>query len=45
MSIQQITRDYLTLTGFYTLAASMIWGVSTLFLLDVGLTILQVFFC
>ncbi|MEM7119384.1 MAG: MFS transporter [Chloroflexota bacterium] len=40
----KIIRDYLTLTGVYTLAASIIWGVSTLFLLDVGLTILQVFF-
>ncbi|MEM7033651.1 MAG: MFS transporter [Chloroflexota bacterium] len=39
----RITRTYLILTGLYTLAASIIWGVNTLFLLDSGLTILQVF--
>ncbi|MDX1521899.1 MAG: MFS transporter, partial [Anaerolineae bacterium] len=39
----RIVRSYLTLTGLYTLAASIIWGVNTLFLLEAGLTILQVF--
>ncbi len=38
-----IIRTYLILTSVYTLAASIIWGVNTLFLLDAGLTILQVF--
>jgi len=38
-----IIRNYLTLTGLYTLAASLIWGVNTLFLLDAGLTLGQVF--
>jgi len=31
------------LTGLYTLSASLIWGVNTLFLLDAGLDILGVF--
>ena len=31
------------LAGLYTLAASLIWGVNTLFLLDAGLSIGQVF--
>ncbi|MCB0280395.1 MAG: MFS transporter, partial [Calditrichaeota bacterium] len=43
MSSQSIIRSYLVLTGIYTLAASIIWGINTLFLLDSGLTILQVF--
>ena len=38
-----IIRTYLILTSIYTLAASIIWGVNTLFLLEAGLTILQVF--
>ncbi len=40
---RQITRSYLILTGLYTLSASLIWGVNTLFLLDAGLSIVQVF--
>ena len=39
-----VIRSYLALTGLYTLSASLIWGVNTLFLLDAGLTISQVFF-
>ena len=31
------------LSGLFTLAASVIWGVNTLFLLDAGLDIFQVF--
>jgi len=42
-SSQSIIRSYLTLAGLYTLAASLIWGVNTLFLLDAGLTIGEVF--
>jgi len=42
-SPQQIIRSYLLIAGLYTLSASVIWGVNTLFLLDAGLTIGQVF--
>jgi MFS family permease len=38
-----IVRTYLTLTLFNTLAASFIWGVNTLFLLDAGLDNAQAF--
>jgi MFS family permease len=40
---QRVIRTYLTLAGIYTLSASLIWGVNTLFLLDAGLDIAQVF--
>ena len=43
MSAQDIIRSYLTISGTYTLSASLIWGVNTLFLLDAGLDILGVF--
>jgi MFS family permease len=36
-------RTYYTISGLYTLSASLIWGVNTLFLLDAGLNIFQVF--
>lgn len=39
----QISRSYYAISGIYTLSASMIWGVNTLFLLDAGLNIFQVF--
>lgn len=38
-----IIRTYLTLTLFNTLAASLIWGINTLFLLDAGLSIVEAF--
>ncbi len=38
-----VIRTYMMLSGLYTLAASLIWGVNTLFLLDAGLGIGQVF--
>jgi MFS family permease len=38
-----IQKVYLTLTLFNTLAASFIWGVNTLFLLDAGLSITAAF--
>jgi len=38
-----IQRVYLTLTLLNTLAASFIWGINTLFLLDAGLTNTQAF--
>lgn len=40
---KSVTRIYLTLTLLNTLAASFIWGINTLFLLDAGLTNLQAF--
>jgi MFS family permease len=43
ISPNRIIRNYLILVGLYTLSASLIWGVNTLFLLDSGLTILEVF--
>ena len=38
-----IIRNYLTIVGLYTLSASVIWGVNTLFLLEAGLDIFGVF--
>ncbi|MEP7167197.1 MAG: MFS transporter [Candidatus Woesebacteria bacterium] len=38
-----VVRIYLVLTLLYTLAASFIWGVNTLFLLDAGLNNAQAF--
>jgi len=38
-----VQRTYLTLTVLSTLAASFIWGVNTLFLLDAGLSNTQAF--
>jgi MFS family permease len=39
----QVVRSYLVISGLFTLSASVIWGVNTLFLLDAGLSIFQVF--
>ena len=38
-----VIRTYLVITGLYTLSASLIWGINTLFLLDAGLDIFGVF--
>ena len=38
-----IQRTYLVLLLLHTLAASLIWGINTLFLLDAGLTSAQAF--
>lgn len=38
-----VIRNYLVITGIYTLSISLIWGVNTLFLLDAGLDIFGVF--
>lgn len=38
----RIIRTYLTANGLFTLAASLIWAVNTLFLLDAGLDIFTV---
>lgn len=43
MQPQKIIRSYYVIAGLYTLSASLIWGVNTLFLLDAGLDILEVF--
>jgi len=40
---QRVVRRYLLIAGLYTLSASVIWGVNTLFLLDAGLDLLGVF--
>jgi MFS family permease len=40
---QSIERAYLTLLLGNTLAASLIWGINTIFLLDAGLTNLEAF--
>jgi MFS family permease len=40
---QKTARAYYLISGLYTLAASLIWGVNTLFLLDAGLDIFEVF--
>src|SRR5262245_22115957 len=39
----QILRTYVSLTLLSTFAASFIWGINTLFLLDAGLSITQAF--
>jgi MFS family permease len=39
----KLVHRYYTYAGLYTLAASIIWGINTLFLLDAGLSIAQVF--
>lgn len=43
MTRTRIVNTYMILAGTYTLAASLIWSVNTLFLLDAGLTIGEVF--
>ena len=40
---RRIERTYLALTAGNTLAASVIWGINTLFLLDAGLNNLEAF--
>jgi len=43
VSSKRVIRTYLLIAGLYTMSASLIWGVNTLFLLDAGLTIFEVF--
>ncbi len=43
MTSNKVLVTYFTIAGLYTLAAALIWGVNTLFLLDAGLDIFQVF--
>ena len=39
----RIIRTYYVISAVYTLAASVIWGINTLFLLGAGLSLMQVF--
>ncbi len=39
----KVIKMYLLLTGLFTLSASLIWGINTLFLLGAGVDIFQVF--
>lgn len=39
----QLVRRYYVYAAIYTLSASVIWGINTLFLLDAGLSIAEVF--
>ena len=43
MEPQRVIRSYLVITGLFTVSASLIWGINTLFLLDAGLSIFEVF--
>ena len=43
MNPERVIRSYLVISGLFTLSASLIWGINTLFLLDAGLTIFEVF--
>jgi MFS family permease len=43
MKPTSVVRTYLVISGLFTLSASVIWGVNTLFLLDAGLDIFEVF--
>src|SRR5688572_32571287 len=40
---KSVIRSYLVITGIFTASASLIWGINTLFLLESGLTIFEVF--
>ena len=42
-SAERIARSYYLISGLYTLSASMIWGINTLFLLNAGLSLFHVF--
>lgn len=43
MTPERVIRSYLVISGLFTLSASLIWGINTLFLLDAGLSIFEVF--
>src|SRR6266545_4676747 len=43
MDPRRVIHSYLLISGLFTLSASLIWGINTLFLLDAGLSIFQVF--
>lgn len=39
----KIIKNYMVITGTYTLSTSLIWGINTLFLLHAGLNMFEVF--
>lgn len=43
MESERVIRSYLVINGLFTLSASLIWGINTLFLLHAGLSIFEVF--
>ncbi len=43
MTPRRVIRSYMIIAAIYTLSASLIWSVNTLFLLKAGLTIAEVF--
>jgi len=43
MDPTRVIRSYLVISGLFTMSASLIWGINTLFLLDAGLSIFEVF--
>ena len=43
MNIKQVKYSFYIISSLYTLSASFIWGINTLFLLDSGLNIFEVF--
>lgn len=43
MRPERVIRSYLVISGLFTLSASLIWGINTLFLLEAGLSIFEVF--
>ena len=43
MDSKRVIRSYLVISGLFTLSASLIWGINTLFLLHAGLSIFEVF--
>jgi MFS family permease len=43
MNSERVIRTYLVIGALFTASASLIWGINTLFLLDAGLTIFEVF--
>lgn len=43
MESDRVIRSYLVISGLFTLSASLIWGINTLFLLHAGLSIFEVF--
>src|SRR5436309_1203913 len=43
MDPKRVIRSYLVINGLFTLSASLIWGINTLFLLHADLSIFQVF--
>jgi MFS family permease len=43
MDPKRVIRSYLVISGLFTLSASLIWGINTLFLLNAGLNLFEVF--